>query len=126
MMIMNKRRTFFYTLFFSGLSAGSLCASETEPPAGDQYEKMGWTKIQVLESPDPVALELGKQEPIPLMVLENPAITLPAHLVAGEMRFANVAGTGYIEMWTVYDNGDRYFSRPPSWPNKTHFCLFQY
>ena len=111
MMTMNNRRTFFFSLLLAGMSAGSFCVNANEAPTGDQYEKMGWTKLRPLESPEPVAEELGNQDPIPLMVVENLGVSLPSHLVAGEMRFANVAGTGYIEMWTVYENGDRYFSR---------------
>lgn len=86
-------------------------ADETTANGADDFEKMGWQKLSAVETPKLVTLELGSEEAIPLLSVENPAVTLPNHLVAGELRYANVAGTGYIEMWTVYANGDRYFSR---------------
>ncbi len=33
------------------------------------------------------------------------------HAVGGEIRYSDVAGTGFVEMWTHCENGAHYFSR---------------
>jgi len=45
-----------------------------------------------------------------LWSLDAPGITRPAHAVRGEIRYDDVVGTGYLEMWTWYGDA-HYFSR---------------
>jgi hypothetical protein len=87
------------------------CISATSAVAAVDYEKNGWLKLRDLEVPALVKKEVGSQEAIPLLTIENPGINLSHHLVAGELRFSNVEGSGYIEMWTEYPDGNRYFTR---------------
>jgi hypothetical protein len=35
----------------------------------------------------------------------------PGYVVHGKVRYRDVEGTAYLEMWSVMPNGDRYFSR---------------
>lgn len=91
------------------LATATASASKREPK--DQFEKMGWSKIQDLSTPMPLAKETGSQNPHSLLIISGPRIEEANHLVAGEMRYSNVAGSGFIEMWTHYDNDTRYFSR---------------
>ncbi len=46
-----------------------------------------------------------------LVTIEHPAVTLPGYVVAGEVRYEGVEGQGYLEMWSVFPSGERYFSR---------------
>ena len=101
---MNK----FIALLITALVSVSAIGCSQE---GDWLERQGWQKLRDLDTPLPVSRELGSQDPVPLLVVETPDILLPKHLIAGEVRHTNVAGSGFIEMWTVYANDERYFSR---------------
>src|SRR5207245_1908725 len=35
----------------------------------------------------------------------------PGYVVAGQVRYEGVEGQGYLEMWTVFPDGQRFFSR---------------
>jgi hypothetical protein len=49
--------------------------------------------------------------PFHLITIEHPSVKMPGYLVAGEVRYEGVEGQGYLEMWSVFPNGERYFSR---------------
>lgn len=68
-------------------------------------------KLREIEAPEPVEKEEGAQTPVPLFVVEDPGLTQTNHLVAGEIRYSEVSGTGFLEMWTCYGEKERYFSR---------------
>jgi hypothetical protein len=46
-----------------------------------------------------------------LVTVERPPITGPAYAVTGQVRYEGVEGQGYLEMWTVFPDGQRFFSR---------------
>ena len=46
-----------------------------------------------------------------LVTIDHPAVAGPAYVVAGEVRYEGVEGQGYLEMWSVFPNGERFFSR---------------
>src|SRR6266581_136110 len=46
-----------------------------------------------------------------LVTLDHPPVTLPGYAVLGEVRYEGVEGQGYLEMWSVFPNGERFFSR---------------
>lgn len=48
---------------------------------------------------------------IPLCVIDAPAITTPSYAVRGRIRYENVAGVGFLEMWSHFGPGEQYFSR---------------
>ncbi|MEI8383362.1 MAG: hypothetical protein WCJ09_24815 [Planctomycetota bacterium] len=48
---------------------------------------------------------------IPLCVIDAPAITTPSYAVRGRIRYENVAGVGFLEMWSHFGAGEQYFSR---------------
>jgi hypothetical protein len=60
-------------------------------------------------------LELSQAEPsgraIPLLTLQGPGITKPRYALVGQVRHEAVEGQGYLEMWSVFPGGGRYFSR---------------
>lgn len=43
--------------------------------------------------------------------IKQPAVTTAVWAVTGEVRFEDVAGQGYLEMWSFFPDGGRYFSR---------------
>lgn len=48
---------------------------------------------------------------ISLCVIDAPAITTPSYAVRGRIRYENVAGVGFLEMWSHFGAGEQYFSR---------------
>jgi hypothetical protein len=46
-----------------------------------------------------------------LVTIDHPAIAGPRYVVSGEVRYQGVEGQGYLEMWTVFLDGQRFFSR---------------
>jgi hypothetical protein len=46
-----------------------------------------------------------------LVTIDHPAIAGPRYAVSGEVRYEGVEGQGYLEMWTVFPDGRRFFSR---------------
>jgi hypothetical protein len=48
---------------------------------------------------------------IRLWTVENPPITSPLYALLGRIRHEQVEGTAYLEMWSVFAGGERYFSR---------------
>jgi len=46
-----------------------------------------------------------------LVTIDHPPVAGPGYVVAGEVRYQGVAGQGYLEMWTVFPDGQRFFSR---------------
>ena len=66
------------------------------------------------EGPDGAAvLQLRATGPTSfhLVTIERPAVTGPAYAVTGQVRYESVEGQGYLEMWTVLPDGQRFFSR---------------
>ena len=83
-----------------------------ETAESDPFVEMGWQPVaEVTGMPSEVERDVGTQEPISLVEIEAPALAEPNHLVAGMVRYESVSGTGYLEMWTVYGEQERYFSR---------------
>src|SRR5438552_11836979 len=46
-----------------------------------------------------------------LVTIDHPPIAGPAYAVTGQVRYQGVEGQGYLEMWTVFPDGERFFSR---------------
>jgi len=46
-----------------------------------------------------------------LVTIERPPVTGPAYAVTGQVRYQGVEGQGYLEMWTVFPDGGRFFTR---------------
>jgi len=61
------------------------------------------------------ALRLQATAPGPtsfhLVTIDHPAVAGPAYVVAGQIRYQDVEGQGYLELWTVFPDGQRFFSR---------------
>jgi hypothetical protein len=46
-----------------------------------------------------------------VVTIDHPPIAGPRFAVAGQVRYQGVEGQGYLEMWTVLPDGQRFFSR---------------
>lgn len=46
-----------------------------------------------------------------LVTIDHPQIAGPRYVVSGEVRYQGVEGQGYLELWTVFPDGQRFFSR---------------
>ncbi len=46
-----------------------------------------------------------------LVTIDHLAVVGPAYVVAGQVRYQDVDGQGYLEMWTVFPDGQRFFTR---------------
>ncbi len=46
-----------------------------------------------------------------LVTIDHPAVAAPGYVVTGEVRYDGVEGQGYLEMWSVFPDGGRFFSR---------------
>jgi hypothetical protein len=47
----------------------------------------------------------------PVLVLDTPAVGGDGYAVTGRVAYQDVQGDGYLEMWSVFPDGSRYFSR---------------
>jgi hypothetical protein len=48
---------------------------------------------------------------IPLCEIVSPKITTPSYAVRGKIRYENVVGNGFLEMWNHFSGAGQYFSR---------------
>lgn len=46
-----------------------------------------------------------------LVVIEDPDITSDSYVIRGSVRYEDVSGPGYLEMWSHFSDGGAYFSR---------------
>jgi len=46
-----------------------------------------------------------------LLVVEDPQVSTATYALVGRVRCEAVTGVGYLEMWSEFANGNRYFSR---------------
>ena len=47
----------------------------------------------------------------PLAVIDRPPVRGAGYAIEGRLSYADVRGTGFLQMWSVFPNGDRFFSR---------------
>lgn len=48
---------------------------------------------------------------VPLVLIGHPGVSADRYAVVGEVTYHGLSGTGYIEMWSFFPDGGRYFSR---------------
>src|SRR5512140_1405016 len=48
---------------------------------------------------------------LPLLTVDEPGITTTRYALVGEVSCEGVGGTGFLEMWSLFADGGRYFSR---------------
>jgi len=53
----------------------------------------------------------GAPRTIPLFAIDAPGVKAPRYLIRGEVRGEGIEGQAYLEMWSFFAGGGRYFSR---------------
>jgi hypothetical protein len=48
---------------------------------------------------------------VTVLTIERPQVGALRYRLSGQLRYDNVEGTGYLEMWSHFPDGGRYFSR---------------
>ena len=72
---------------------------------GTVIEEPGGEAVLKVENPE------GTARSVLIAVLEDPKITASFYSVSGEVRYEEMAGDGYLEMWSHFGKGAAYFSR---------------
>lgn len=88
--------------------------------AQEPQQKFTWQDIEnVINANDHLTLEgeflrVSNKSDLPLSVtlltIENPAITKNKYAIKGEVRYEDVAGQGYLEMWSTFTKG-KFFTK---------------
>jgi hypothetical protein len=119
------RRSLALSSLFVALGAAMLVAISTggAAAAGTRDEtKIDWSKepvegarvvpgtapgggpaLRVDASPSGLAVRLA--------TIDRPSVEREGYVVTGQVRYQGVQGRGYLEMWSVFADGSRYFSR---------------
>ncbi len=53
----------------------------------------------------------GQARSVTVLTLERPGISATRYAIGGQVRFDGVERDGYLEMWSLFPDGSRYFSR---------------
>ena len=80
--------------------SGRLAAGELIPGAGPE----GSDCVRVVGT-------AGKPTTHTLLTIDNPGIRTSRYAIRGQVRYQNVKGQGYLNLWNIFPNGGRYFSR---------------
>ncbi len=105
------------------LASAGIALLVSARPVAAQGLTIDWSRTVVTagvtlpgEGPEgATALELRATAASPtsfhLVTIDHPPVTGPAYIVAGQVRYLDLEGQGYLEMWTVFPDGQRFFSR---------------
>ena len=86
---------------WSALKAeGRLASGQVVPAGGDST-----SELLRVTNPD------GAPRTIPLFAIDEPGVRSPRYLFRGEVRGEGIEGQAYLEMWSFFAGGGRYFSR---------------
>ena len=58
-----------------------------------------------------LASQPGQGLSVTLAEIANPGITKDRYMVRGRVRYRGIVGEGYLEMWNLFGDGGRYFTR---------------
>jgi hypothetical protein len=86
---------------FSALKAEGRLAGGQIVPAG------GRSKFESLRVTNPNGAPLV----VPLFEIDKPGVKIPRYLICGEVSGEGIEGKAYLEMWSFFAGGGRYFSR---------------
>ena len=105
------------------LSSAALALLVAARVAAAQGLTIDWSRTAVTggralvgEGPDgATAIELRAGGPggtsIHVVTIDHPPVTSGAYAVSGQLRYDGVEGQGYLEMWSVFPDGQRFFTR---------------
>jgi hypothetical protein len=90
------------------LSAGGVAAQE--PVMRIDWNERPPTSGEVIEGNVRVSGD-GAGGTIPLITIKVPDLGREGYVIRGRVRYTDVEGSGYLEMWNVFADGGRYFTR---------------
>jgi len=63
--------------------------------------------------PEQLKVDHRQSEPdsVALLVIEEPGVRASQYALTGKVRYEDVEGTGYLEMWNCFPDGGKYFTR---------------
>jgi hypothetical protein len=96
------------------LAGAILAAFAPSASASDASVTVDWRQTAPLSGlvvGDAVELTSETGGTFPLMVMSDPVIRGDAYALIGRIRYRGVVGEGLLEMWSVFPDGARYFSR---------------
>ncbi len=90
--------------------AGSGCGSAEEPITRIEWSRTEPLSGHVQDGAVRVSAPVTGAT-FPLATLEGPQVPSDGYAVLGEVRYESVSGRGFLEMWSEFADGGRYFSR---------------
>lgn len=105
-------RRAFHNLILAAalLAAFAPSAGASEPPSRVDWKETAPLSGRVVG--DTVAVtSSGTGGTFPLVAIDDPVIAGDAYALAGRIRYVGVTGVGFLETWSVFSDGGRYFSR---------------
>jgi hypothetical protein len=83
--------------------------------AGQPVMEIDWSQTAPTSGhvvDDAVVVRAGQRGgAFPLTVVEGPAVGGDGYAIMGDVQYSGVVGHAYLEMWSVFPDGSRYFSR---------------
>jgi hypothetical protein len=85
----------------------------------DELQKQGRRSAGTVLPPAPGSsshqLKVESRTPTPstvtVLTIDKPSIAGPRYVLRGQVRYDNIEGSGYLELWNYFPNGGQYFSR---------------
>jgi hypothetical protein len=99
------------TLALVAVVAGAMSVAA---PAVAGSQQMNWTEASPLSGTidgSDLVLDIAEAGTYPIVAVDHPAVGPPRFSVDATIRYSDVIGGAYLEMWTVLDDGSRYFTR---------------
>ncbi|HET6457128.1 MAG TPA: hypothetical protein VFI02_22235 [Armatimonadota bacterium] len=95
-------------LAFASIASGQEVSwDKIKPETGEVIPAGGDTSFAQVKMTNTEAKPLAAR----VITIENPGITQATYAVTGQVRYENVESKGYIEMWSVFPDGRRFFTR---------------
>jgi len=112
---------------FMSVAAACLMSLSVGAIAAEQLHEIRWQDLRAQGQikngaviPDPAGgaeaclmVENREDAPVtlPLLTIDAPGIVLPLYALKGRIRCEDVTGTAYMEMWSHFPDGGRFFTR---------------
>lgn len=103
--------------------AALVLLSPFSAPAQEVLQAFSWPELEasgdllegrVVDDENPAFLRVeggSSTDPVTVLRLHEPSITQPMYGFAGEVRYREVGGEGYLELWNHFPGARAYFSR---------------
>lgn len=109
-MSLRVRRTVAAASFLVMALAAAACGGSGQPIAAIDWSETVPRSGQVSGG----AVRVTASDPggtFPLATVEHPAVPGDGYVVVGEVRYEGVDGRAFLEMWSAFPGGERYFTR---------------